>query len=156
LTKQALSDLVNRTVKGFYNTLRGMYPGIDTWPADAQLAMLSQAWAWGPGFANVWGTNGQRFKAAVNQAKPDFVTAANIMRQANAHEESINPGIIPRNIGTQAMFNNAANILNGKQGFDTLFYPSIAPITKAVGGGLLALGAAGIGGLLWWQSQKRG
>lgn len=140
LTQAGLEKLHDDTMNSFYSYLRKHYPNFDSLPADAQLALLSISWAWGPGFASVWGDLGKQFDAAI--AKNDFVSAGNIMRQASQHEESINKGIIPRNVGTQQMFANAASVFKSGKGFDQLFYPGVL---AAVAGGLGILGTIAIG-----------
>jgi hypothetical protein len=141
LSPQALTDLFFQTVKNNQNILAQRYPNFAKLPADAQLALHSIAWAWGPAFDSVWGSNGVAFKNAI--AKKDFRTASTIMKAASAHEESINPGIVPRDVGNALMFSNAAkNKLNpGK-----LYYPNAhGAITL---GGVLAALAGGVGGFL--------
>ena len=75
----------------------------DTWPADAQLGLLSMTWAMGPagpgGFAN--------FRMACQ--KLDFNTAAAECKM----NEAGNPGLIPRNQANFTLFSNAAIVLAG-------------------------------------------
>lgn len=141
LSQQALADLFAQHFSGDTKTLQSRYSNYSKLPADAQLALHSIAWAWGPAFDSVWGSNGQAFKDAI--AKKDFRTAATVMKAASAHEESINPGIVPRDAGNAVMFANAAkNKLNpGK-----LYYPNThGSITL---GGVLGALAGGFGGFL--------
>jgi len=89
----------------------------DTWAADAQLGLLSMAWAMGPhgpgGFPN--------FRAACQ--KLDFNTAAAECKMSEAG----NPGLIPRNKANFTLFSNAAIVLaGGAQGSfqpANLYYP---------------------------------
>jgi GH24 family phage-related lysozyme (muramidase) len=151
LDAQGRAALIKRTLDGYYTYLRGKYPNFDSWPADAQMAVLSISWAWGPGFASVWGANGQAFNAAINAG--DFVTAGNIMRTASVHEESVNPGIVPRNAANQVMFANAANVVRGRKDPDSLYYPTVVQVTAAAAGGA-AVALAGLG-VWWWMSQSK-
>jgi len=93
------------------------FQGFDTWPADAQLALLSMAWAMGPG-----GPGGfPHFRAACQSL--DFATAAAQCKMSEAG----NPGLIPRNQANFTLFSNAAIVLAGvAQGSfqcSTLYYP---------------------------------
>lgn len=124
LPPAALAKLVLHTVAQNNAYFVSKYPGFSSWPADAQLAMHSLGWAWGPGFAAVWGALGQAFNAAA--AKKDFASMAAIMKQASEHEESINPGIVPRDLGTEQMFANAAHVLDTAGDIAQLFYPASA------------------------------
>lgn len=103
LDQAALDGLMGGTIKSFVAYLLKKYPQFSNWPPDAQMAILSISWAWGPGFSSRWGSLGSDFDAAVNASPPKFTDAGSIMRKASAHEESINPGIVPRDIATQAM-----------------------------------------------------
>jgi GH24 family phage-related lysozyme (muramidase) len=70
----------------------------DAWPADAQLGLLSMAWAMGPGF----GPNFPHFAQAVDAG--DFATAAGDC-EMNA---SANPGLVRRNAANRQAFLYAA------------------------------------------------
>ena len=74
------------------------FANFDTWPADAQLGLLSMAWAMGPGF----GPSFPHFAQAVSAG--DFATAAGDC-QMNA---SGNPGLVPRNAANRQAFLLAA------------------------------------------------
>ena len=95
------------------------FQSFDTWPADAQLALLSMAWAMGPG-----GPGGFPHFRAGCQAL-DFKTAA-AQCQMNA---AGNPGLVPRNQANVTLFSNAAIVLAGeaKGSFQrpTLYYPRV-------------------------------
>lgn len=161
LTQQALDELLMQTVNGYYGHIKGVYPTFDAWPADAQLALLSICWAWGPGFAAVWdrsypGNLGTAFNNAVNAPKPDFVKAGAIMRQASQiHEEAINPGIIKRDEGTQSMFGNAAGVVAKGLDFNSLVYPSILPAAALASGTIVALAGVGIGSWLAYKEYEK-
>lgn len=91
----------------------------DKWPADAQLALLSMAWAMGPGFAGGW----PKFSAACE--KMDFDAAAENCQMSEAG----NPGVAPRNRADKLLFQNAAAVIAGEaDGFyerPTLYYPQV-------------------------------
>ncbi|MGA2185810.1 MAG: hypothetical protein ABSH47_22555 [Bryobacteraceae bacterium] len=89
------------------------------WPADAQLGLLSMAWALGPG-----GVAGfSRLAAACR--KLDFAGAA-----ANCTiNEQGNPGVAPRNRADRTLFQNAAVVRAGGAGTSNdpmqLHYPAV-------------------------------
>ena len=86
------------------------FRGFDDWPADAQLGLLSMAWALGPGGPARF----RRFATAC--LNHDFVRAA-----ANcAINAQGNPGVAPRNRANQTLFQNAAVAPNPS----LLHYPS--------------------------------
>ena len=92
------------------------FASFDDWPADAQLGLLSMAWALGAG-----GPEGfSRFTAACE--KRDFATAA---EECTISEEG-NAGVAPRNRANRILFRNAA-IIRAGGGYDParLYYPSI-------------------------------
>jgi hypothetical protein len=80
------------------------FQSFDIWPADAQLGLLSMAWAMGTagpaGFPH--------FSAACQSA--DFNGAAAACRM----NEAGNPGLIPRNRANFTLFSNAAMVLAGE------------------------------------------
>ena len=75
------------------------FEDIDAWPADAQLALLSMAWAMGPGF----GPHFPHFSHAC--AARDFAAAADEC----AMDVVGNPGLIRRNAANRQAFRFAAN-----------------------------------------------
>jgi GH24 family phage-related lysozyme (muramidase) len=101
------------------------FTDFEDWPADAQLGLLSMAWAMGPGFSVHW----PKFSAAC--AAADFDAAAD-----NCHmSETGNPGVRKRNLADKTLFSNGAAVLAGERdGFytrATLYYPTLLmkPIT---------------------------
>lgn len=135
-----LDALMLKTIAANQAVLVKEFPNFPRIPADGQLVLHSISWAWGPGFPSVWGDEGAAFKNAI--ASKDFTTAGQIMRTASAHEESINPGIIPRDQGNLVMFANAAK---NKLEPSKLYYPGAA---GAPWGTLLLGLAGGVGGFL--------
>src|SRR5271155_1846273 len=93
------------------------FQNFDAWPADAQLGLLSMAWAMGPA-----GPGGfPSFRAACQNL--DFNTAAAECKMSEAG----NPGLIPRNQANFTLFSNAAIVhQSGAQGSlqaSNLYYP---------------------------------
>jgi hypothetical protein len=100
----------------------------DSWPADAQLGLLSMAWAMGPG-----GPGGfPNFRTACQRL--DFNTATPECKM----NEAGNAGVAARNQANFTLFSNAAFVLAGaaRAGLQppTLYYPRVltaADITSA-------------------------
>jgi hypothetical protein len=103
-----------------------------TWPADAQLGALSDAWAAGSAW---WAP---KLDAAMNApGGPDFDLAAGPEGDASVRPECrgeawlgnngkpganpINPGLLPRNLATKLCFENAAVVAS----MSTLYDPSV-------------------------------
>jgi hypothetical protein len=95
------------------------FQNFETWPADAQLGLLSMSWAMGPGGPGAF----PQFRAACQNL--DFKTAAAECKM----NEAGNPGLIPRNQANVTLFSNAAVVLaSGPQGSlqpSTLYYPRV-------------------------------
>ena len=133
LSPAGLEGLLLRTVASMWHVLCAEFPGAPDWPADAQLALLSIAWAWGAGFPVVWNKIGgsplpfgDAFK--LQCATPDFELASAVMKDASAHEERINPGIVPRDAGEVVMFANAQAVLSTGGDPERLWYPAQVPL----------------------------
>ena len=77
------------------------FQDFDIWPADAQLGLLSMAWAMGPAGPG----NFPSFRAACQRL--DFNTAA---AQCKMNEAG-NPGVVPRNQANITLFSNAAIVV---------------------------------------------
>lgn len=118
--------------------LKSEFPGYDSWPADAQLAILSWAWAQGPGNSG-WPALTQ----ALNASPPDFLTAAGpagdptnpAMRGQGWLNDTGNPGLRPRNLANKLLWSNAASVLANNLNPDALYYPNAAaPGVPGTGG----------------------
>ena len=96
------------------------FPDFKDWPADAQLATLSMAWAVGPAFwepragRNYW----PRLTAALRDQ--DFRMAA---IECFMHEEATISGLRPRNTANRILYTNAA-IVKAMFDPDHLYYPT--------------------------------
>jgi hypothetical protein len=93
------------------------FQNFDAWPADAQLGLLSMAWAMGPAGPGAF----PNFRAACQIGNFNAAAAECKMNEAE------NPGLIPRNRANFALFSNAAVVLAGNaQGLfqlPSLYYP---------------------------------
>jgi GH24 family phage-related lysozyme (muramidase) len=143
LTSDDVTTLVGQKLAQIERDMRGMFPGWDGFPADAQMGILSMAWAMGDGefTAAKW----PKFTAAANAG--DWDTAAAESQMAPT------PGIVARNAANELLFHNAAT-----PGIDpeTLYYPntpatmttmptSTGAIVGTVCAVLVLLGVAGWG-----------
>lgn len=106
LTPEGIERVVMAKFDQMARQLETRFPTLDEWPADAQLATMSMAWACGPAF---------RFPrlAACLRAK-DFSGAA--------HECTIqevgNPGVRPRNVRNRILYRNAAAVMRREPELD--------------------------------------
>jgi GH24 family phage-related lysozyme (muramidase) len=91
--------------------LRGVYPSFARWPADAQLAVMSMAWALGPAFHKKW----PRFHAAC--MKGDFDDTARNCTIRNSR----------RNTAHGILFGNAACVVRNPGFYQAskLYYPTM-------------------------------
>jgi hypothetical protein len=93
------------------------FQDFDTWPADAQLGLLSMAWAMGPAGPGEF----PHFRAACQSLDFNAASAECKMNEAG------NPGLIPRNQANFTLFSNAVIVLAGEAqgGFQrsSLYYP---------------------------------
>jgi GH24 family phage-related lysozyme (muramidase) len=117
LDAEGIRALVNRTLKANDALLARAYRDYPNWPADAQLAVNSMAWAMGVGHI-IPGGDFKTFMAALNQSPPDFRAAA----RASHIDDRDNPGLVPRNEANKLLFENAARVLEGAGHPDVLYY----------------------------------
>lgn len=120
LDQAGVDGLLQQRMQLFEGTLRHYFPGWDSFPADAQLAIMAMAWACGAGFPSTFKT----FAAFV--LKRDWANAA---KCAKIREQG-NPGVHPRNLQVQLCLANAAAIDDGDQGTPALYWPN--PVRDAV------------------------
>jgi hypothetical protein len=90
--------VVERKLDTFETVLKRRYPNWEEYPADAQLGVMSYAWAMGPSFEKL---------------APKFDRAVKTMQWLDAAVESHlqekgNPGVIPRNKAMDELFRNAS------------------------------------------------
>jgi peptidoglycan hydrolase-like protein with peptidoglycan-binding domain len=130
LPQVAIGDLMAKKLRGNHSVLQSQYPSIASWPADAQMAMHSLSWAWGPSFASVWNKiipgSGDAFKQAVNASPPNFAQAGEIAKGPGDYEvtKNGNSGLAPRNDAQDKLFQNAHAVVTGNADPNSLFYPN--------------------------------
>jgi hypothetical protein len=124
LPDDALDDLILRRLEGNESFLKRQEPfsRFDEWPADAQMALLSMAWAMGP--AGPLGFH--HFCAACENL--DFNRAAADSKMS----EVGNPGLIPRNAANKTLLRNAAVVVAQRLDPSVLYYPR--DLTASEGG----------------------
>lgn len=115
LTDEGVNDLLRLRMEVFEGTLRHYFPDWDTFPADAQLAIMAMAWACGAGFPVEFKT----FTAFVLKRQwTNAALCAKIREQGN-------PGVHPRNLQVQLCLANAAAIDDGVYGSPALYWPGV-------------------------------
>jgi hypothetical protein len=99
LTDVGIANLLDRVLAQFESVLRGVpqFAQLDDWPADAQLALASMAWAMGPYFAH--GGKWPNFRAACDSR--DWIAAT-------THCNMVNAWLVKRNAVNRGLFRNAA------------------------------------------------
>jgi len=117
LDADGIRALVNHTLKSNDAAFARSYPGYPSWPADAQLASHSMAWAMGIGHI-IPGGDFHSFIAAMSRNPPDFRAAAD----ASHMDDRKNHGLVPRNEANKLLFENAARVLEGAGHPDVLYY----------------------------------
>lgn len=146
LSDEEIERIFRVTLDDFERRLKQRFPSYDSWPADAQLGLLSMAWAMGTGF------NYPRFQAAAND---DVVPNFDIM----ARESGI-PGNRPRTEAQDTLFSNAAAVVRGGLDPDRVYFPGLAEgakqVVKAGGIGLVSMliGAGALYGGLRFAKHK--
>jgi GH24 family phage-related lysozyme (muramidase) len=126
LSDEAIGRLIQKRLFTNEKTIRRQecFARWDSWPADAQLGLMSMAWAMGASsFAEF-----PKFSESCRVM--DFTAAAAQCRMA----EGGNPGMAHRNAADQLLFRNAALVLSKKLDIAVLHYPEKArtPLTPAM------------------------
>lgn len=120
LSPEGVANVVMRRLVLNDTQIRARFSDYETWPADAQLGILSMAWAAGSSF------HFPRFEAACRAL--NFATASIECHMSDAD----NPGLRPRNTANEALFENAANVIRTGADPDVLYYPGNVPSPTAV------------------------
>lgn len=118
LDDEGVQLVVSRKLAQNADHLRRRFLEWDEWPACAQLATLSMAWACGPAFQFP-------MLAAVLNAQ-DFAEAA---KQCHINEAG-NPGLIPRNKRNKTLYRNAARVRDFKLDPDYLNWDVELDVTE--------------------------
>lgn len=119
LSDAAIQDLVSGKLSQFEAHLIKRFPLWESWPACAQLATLSIAWACGPAF---------RFPALqAALERGDFMAASLACSISTAG----NPGIVPRNARNRVLYRNAERVVSYGLDPDALDWTEFLDITDA-------------------------
>lgn len=120
LTDEGVGLVVSRKLEQNDAHLKGRFPYIEEWPACAQLAVHSMAWACGPAF---------RFPLLeVALRAEQWETAA---EQCHMNEAG-NTGLKPRNVANKVLFRNAARVRDFKLDPDLLEWTHVLGSPEAV------------------------
>jgi GH24 family phage-related lysozyme (muramidase) len=130
ITKLRLDDadvdeLTDRRLTAFEVYIRRQFGNYEQWPADGQLAILSNAWAQGPGFAG-W----PHLMAALNASPPAFSVAGgqgDEPGEAWLREEG-NPQVHARNVQNKILWANAAQVQAAGLDPERLYWPGSAAL----------------------------
>lgn len=129
LDDSAVASLIAGKLGEMENTLRGYFSNFANLPADAQMGLLSMAWAMGAAFAPKF----PKFTRALNAMVPDFNTAAVESRMSDA---------LPRNDANRTLFQNAAVVVAKNLDPTRLYYPQALDMGSSGAGGTSAGGYA--------------
>jgi hypothetical protein len=110
LDDAAIQNLAYGTLKDFEATLMRFFPAYASWPADAQLGLLSMSWGLGPNFAPGY----PKFTAAANASPPNFAIAAEESSMKNARRDAVNA----------VLFSNAAQVVAQNSDPSVLHFPT--------------------------------
>ena len=119
LTDEDIDAIVEKKLASNEVELRKWFPGYDDAPADAQLGILSLAWATGPAFAKKF----PNFTRSAN-AKKWWECAVSGQLRATGPDGTPNPGVVPRNRAQKLCFENAANVIANSADPSVLHWPS--------------------------------
>jgi hypothetical protein len=127
LTSEDVDMLVlERLNYGAIDMQRRHFPALESYPADAQLALCSMMWAAG----SDWPRKFPRAKQAI--LARDWATAAKEAVLADHTPSGVaNPGVIPRNDQQRICFANAAAVEAGGLDASVLYWPAFPHAPEA-------------------------
>lgn len=111
LSDAAMDKIILDKFDTFARILRNYFPKIDEFPADAQLGIMSMAWAMGPGFAPKF----PKFTKHCNELDFDSASDECLMNTTN------NAGLIPRNHANQKLFLSASYVIEDNLNPENLY-----------------------------------
>lgn len=133
LTDEGVASLVARKLEQNDAHLRGRFPYLEEWPACAQLAVHSMAWACGPAF---------RFPMLEMHLRQENWCETSL--DADGHEVVTggaarechmdvtgNAGLMPRNVADVILFRNAARVRDFKLDPDMLDWTHVIGVSDA-------------------------
>jgi hypothetical protein len=125
LSEDAVDALVQRTLVTNEAMFRKRWSAWDLFPADAQLAIMSQAWAVGAAF---W-AKFPNLDRCVSAQDWDGCAASCKIRDGfdTPSKADDNPGVVPRNAKDKFCFHNAALVAHATLDPARLYWPDVAP-----------------------------
>lgn len=114
LTDDGINDMVLNKLAENDRYIAARFPQYESWPADAQLGVMSMCWAVGPAFQADW----PRFTASLREQ--DWRTAA---VECFMPEAATISGLRPRNKADELLFSNAAEVVARQLDPDRLYWP---------------------------------
>ncbi|HEU4544328.1 MAG TPA: hypothetical protein VFR23_24570 [Jiangellaceae bacterium] len=119
LTNEDIDEVVLDKLDSNAEILARVFKGFAEYPADAQLGILSMAWAVGPGFP-------LKFPTFTRQALAgEWWNCATSSKIREVSPEGIaNPGVATRNQQNRLCFENAANVIANNADRSVLHWPS--------------------------------
>jgi GH24 family phage-related lysozyme (muramidase) len=144
LDSAAINDLVSDRLAINEHALRQIYPNFPHLPADAQLALVSMAWAMGTGRM---ASSFPHFNAAINSNPPDFLTASLESHMSDANAD--------RNDADRDLLLNAAAVQASGADPTRVYWPNkVSDVVKG-GVGLAGFGVAvGLGTAAWYLAKR--
>jgi len=122
LTDEDVDDIVARKLDSNERTLERYFPAFASFPADAQLGILSMAWAVGPAFAEKF----PLFTHSANAGKWWDCATQGKIREHGA-DGTYNAGIVPRNKANRLCFENASGVVAHRTDPSVLHWPNKHP-----------------------------
>lgn len=128
LSEEAIDDLCKRQLAANEAIIRKRFPAYDSFPADAQLAIMSMAWAVGAGFASKF----PHLAACIDRQDWEGCVASCKIREGHPHTGDWNPGVVPRNAKNRFCFHNAALVATEGSDPDVLHWPNVAAFSGSI------------------------
>lgn len=134
LTNEGVLELVLGHLKSDEVWLRKYFPNYDEFPADAQLALHSMAWANGAAFSPGYPTFTKHakvlnFRGCANECWIGPILPTKDTPVENRRPDPKNPGVHPRNLANYKLFQNADLVIRYKLDPDILYYPDSPKLT---------------------------
>jgi hypothetical protein len=143
LDDDGIQQAIDTTLSADINTLQNYYPTWESLPADAQLAILSMAWAMGAGFPATF----VQFTTAINEGRFDDAAGLSDFQGI---------GVSGRIAANKFALHNAQLVVDNGLDPSTLYWPNVASASawlgtaKKIGAALLGGGLA-IGGAVLFE-----
>lgn len=138
LSDEAIDALVQRQLDLNEAIIRKRFPKWDTFPADAQLAIMSMAWAVGAAFYQKFGN----LAKLIDAENWELAARLDVPSDPKSNwpgkiREAGNPGVVPRNVKNRFCFQNAAVVKAAGLEVTTLHWPEAPSSPQAAPGDLV-------------------